>query len=149
MPGFSAAEIAEPLEFDLRPHLDKAGVITEPTDRQIATFQKAMRKEQLQGARELGAAQHAKDVAEMSPEEFLGVLEKTKLDDTEATLKRQATIYAALCSNDPSAADLLKVPLRVRLGFYRWLLGEVMNPEAGAGAGTSGQKLALVPPAAG
>jgi hypothetical protein len=149
MPGFVAADIAEPLEYDFTKYFDKAGVIREPTDKQIVTFQKAFRKEMLQAARELGAVRNLPDVADMDPDEFLAALEKTSLDDSEATIKRQAKLYADLCSSDPTAADLLKLPLRVRLGFYRWLQGEIMNPEAGAGAGANGQKLALVPPAAG
>lgn len=153
MPGFVGAEIAEPLAYDFSPAnapgTGQSGVIREPTDKQIITFQKAFRREMLQAARDLGVAQKAKDVAEMDPDEFLAALEKTNLDNSEATVKRQAKLFSDLCSGDPSTADLLKVPLRMRLGFYRWLQGEILNPEAGAGAGTSGQKLALVPPAAG
>jgi len=159
VPAFDAADIAEPLEYSFcmcpkgkckgLPTCEIAGVVKEPTDKQIAAFQAAMRKEMLQAAREMVGVEAQKDVADMSPDEFLVVLERTDPAESEATLKRQAKIYSDLCTGKPSLTQLLQVPFRVRIAFFRWLAEEVTNPEGGAGAGKNGQVLTLAPPAAG
>ena len=46
-----------------------------------------------------------------------------------------AETYSALCSGFPSTEEILALPMRRRQGFYTWLMNEVMNPEAGPGAG--------------
>jgi hypothetical protein len=47
-----------------------------------------------------------------------------------------AGIFARLCQGKPDQETLLHLPLRVRVAYYGWLQAEVINPEAGPGAGT-------------
>lgn len=135
MASFTAASVVEPLKYELQPHLDKDGVIPEPSDAQLDAFDKALTKEQ-QRLRAL-----IPDVPDsLEPDEYQAALEKFEnarvSADVLSTWKVQAKMFAALCSNEITEAELLKLPRRVRLHFYRWLRSEVLNPEAEAGAGS-------------
>lgn len=136
MPSFNAATVVEPLKYELRPYLDKDGVIREPSDAQIDAFDRAMTKER-QRLRALIPDLPDEDDADA----YQAALEKAELAQVSAeafaTWKNQAKAFAALCSGDPSEADLLALPRRVRLHFYVWLRQEVVSPEAGAGGGTA------------
>jgi hypothetical protein len=135
MPSFNAS-VVKPLDYTLRPYLDKDGVLKEPSDAQLDAFEKAMTRE-TQRIRKLlpdlpdgsdpdayQAALEARENANISPE-------------VNKTWKIQAGIFAGLCSGEPSEADIMALPRRVRVHFFRWLREELVNPEAEAGAGTA------------
>lgn len=136
MAGFDAASVVEPLNYTLRPHVDKAGTIREPNDRQIADY--------------LGGYQRlVKQYRGQLPDEFVaggtpdvGALLDAATDlDTEIVINLNADVaglVAALCSNDPSKDDILGLPPRIRAMFCGWVQKEVMSPEAATPAG-SGQ----------
>jgi hypothetical protein len=132
MAGFDADGIVEPLDFTLKPYVDVSGTIREPTSLQVQTFQTAIVREGERIRLELGVD----DMEEkMSAADLLAVMEKQDPERTAAGLKRQAEIYSALCSKNPTAAQLLKLPHRVMLAFARWLSDELLSPEASAGDG--------------
>ena len=56
-------------------------------------------------------------------------------EDVVSLMGKMAALYADLCSGDPSKAQILALPMRVRQQFFVWLQTEVMSPEAGPGAG--------------
>jgi hypothetical protein len=56
--------------------------------------------------------------------------------------QQQAQLFTALCSGKPSYDEIMQLPQRIRIRFCNWVAGEVMNPEAGAPAG-SNQKTTL------
>lgn len=133
MAGFDAASVVEPLDYTLRPHVDKAGTIREPNDRQIADYlggyQKLIRDYRGQLPDQL--------VAGVSPD-IGAVLDAATELDTEVVLKLNADVaalVAALCSNDPSKDDILGLPPRIRGMFCSWVQKEVMSPEAAPGGG--------------
>jgi hypothetical protein len=133
MAGFDAGNVVEPLDYSLRPHVDKAGTIREPNDRQIADYL-------------AGYQQMIRDYRGQLPDELVAggnpdigaVLDAATELDTELVLKLNAEVaalVAALCSNDPSKDDILGLPPRIRGMFCAWVQKEVMSPEAVPGGG--------------
>ena len=145
MAGFDAGNVVEPLDYTLKPHVDKSGTVKEPTDQQIAAYLAGVQKlvrdfrgklpdAMIAGGGDVGAMLTA--VEDMDPEVAVKFNEEL------------AALAAALCSGEPSQEDILAVPPRIRGKFMVWLQGEVMNPEAAAGGG-SGQARTLRSVAAG
>jgi hypothetical protein len=134
--GFDAASVVEPLDYTLRPHVDKAGTIREPNDRQIADYL-------------AGYQQMVKDYRDKLPDELVAgignpdvgaILDATAELDTELVIKLNtevAGLVAALCSGDPSKDEILGLPPRIRAMFCAWVQKEVMSPEAAPGGGRS------------
>lgn len=146
MAGFNAAAVVEPLEYTLRPHVDKAGIIREPTDRQIADYLAGFKKliKDFRGQMPDGlVAGGTSDIA--------AILTAVEDLDPEVILKfnaETAALFADLCSGDPSKDDILALPPRIRAMFLAWVQREVMSPEAAPGGG-SGQVKTLRSVAAG
>lgn len=137
MAKFVAAGVVDPLEWTFEPHVQAHGVISEPTDDQIADFFKEIRKITAEARKHVEATGKAvDDLADADdPSEAIAAL-----DDTEVVLgmhQRLAQVYADLCSGDPSQEQILKLPMRIRTIFYAWLQREVMTPEAVPAAGNS------------
>lgn len=135
MAGFDAANVVEPLDYTLRPHVDKSGTIREPNDRQIADY--------LAGYQKL-----VKDYRGQLPDELVAggnpdigaVLDAAADLDTEIVVRLNAEVAAlvsALCSGDPSKDDILGLPPRIRGMFLAWVQKEVMSPEAAPGGGNA------------
>lgn len=136
MAGFDAASVVEPLDYTLRPHVDKAGTIREPNDRQIADYL-------------AGYQQMIRDYRDRLPDELVAgggnpdvgaVLDAATELDTELVIKLNADVaalVAGLCSNDPSKDDILGLPPRIRSMFCAWVQKEVMSPEAVPGGGNA------------
>jgi hypothetical protein len=136
--GFNAATVVTPLDYDFRTPDNpkgKYGVVKEPTDRQIADY--------MTGIKTL-----TKDLKEKLPDAFTtgGDVEITALfmavDDLDPEVviafhQGMAGLFAELCSGEPSKADILEVPIRIRVMFYAWLQREVMSPEAAPGGGSN------------
>jgi hypothetical protein len=142
MPGFDAGSVVEPLDYSFKtlldpsgkPYCDKAGAVREPTDRQLADY--------LAGIKKLVASFRGK-----LPDDLMsGTASPAELTDAVGDLDPEvviefhaglAAVVAKLCSDDPSAEDLLKLPIRIRGLFYSWLQQEVMAPEAAPGGGSA------------
>lgn len=132
MPQFDASGVVEGLECKLKPYADFEDVIPEPSDRQIGDFLAGLKQVMATAKDKLGMAdeidvtdpdQMAKALDALEPEEFVRVQDE------------MAGIHAALCSERPSKAQVLAVPMRRRMLFYQWLQTEVMSPEAAPPAG--------------
>lgn len=133
MAGFDAGNVVEPLDYSLRPHVDKAGTIREPNDRQIADYL-------------AGYQQMIKDYRGQLPDELVAggnpdvgaVLDAATELDAEIIVRLNAEVaalVAGLCSGDPSKDDILGLPPRIRGMFCAWVQKEVMSPEAVPGGG--------------
>jgi hypothetical protein len=119
MAGFNASKAVDKMEWDFRPYVDAKGVIPEPTDEQLARFQKEQAR--------LGA--QALEDSELSAEEYL---KKQAEIDEEVLLKNvreTAELFAAICSNTPSVEEIMKLPMRQRSAFYGWVR-ESLTPKA-------------------
>ena len=132
MPQFDAADVVEPLECKLVPYADFNEVIPEPSDQQVGEFLAALKKLMAEANEKLGAS---KDVDITDREQVTAAIESLEPADFVKVADDMAALHAALCSGRPSKAQILSVPLRKRNAFYNWLQGEVLNPEAGTGAG--------------
>jgi hypothetical protein len=132
MSGFDAGALVEPLDYNFKPFCPEiSGTIPEPTDKQIEAFL-AKIKTIMEGAnKEIGS------LSADDPEAFLEALTSLDPKMVTGTIRNMARAYADLCSNHPSFEDLMKVPMRVRILFFRWVQQEVFSPEVKTGAGTA------------
>jgi hypothetical protein len=149
--GFTAADAVIPFDYDFTGMVtikgvrqrvggwpqelyEVQGVTPEPSQEQVRLFQEALRR-----VYQLG--EFAPD-AEGGGDEVTGqeLAEKVaaSLSLTEITKRDEeiAGIYAAVCSNEPSAEQILLLPHRQRAAFIGYLSNELLNPTKGS-AGTS------------
>jgi hypothetical protein len=128
--GFTAVSVVEPLNFDFSPFTAASGTIREPTDRQIGDF--------LTGVKRITKAvqqQTPKTVDDGDPAALLDALDDLDPETVVTLMHDMADVYAELCGGNPSAQQILELPLRVRQAFFGWLQQEVMAPEAAPGGG--------------
>lgn len=141
MPGFNAATVVEPLDYDFRtpgnpnaPH----GTVREPTDRQLAEY--------LAGIKALLArfrGQLPEDLlaGDANPGDLINAVEDLDPEIVIQFHAEMAGLFAELCSGEPSKDQILALPIRIRAMFYGWLQQEVMSPEAAPGGGSNVTKL--------
>lgn len=138
MPKFGADTItADTLDWDFSgfgvARLEGVkGVVPEPSDKQIGEF--------LDRLKEVYAAAREKlpNLPEdASAEEMLEAVSSVTGKDWVDLMADIAGLFAHLCSNQPTKAQLLLLPMRYRVHFFAWVQGEVVNPEVGTGAGTA------------
>jgi hypothetical protein len=148
MSAFNAATVVEALDWSFEPMVAARGTVREPTDDQIVAF--------LTGVKDLVARLHeearqrAAGSAEApgtdlvpagaggrDPADIVDAIEELDPAVVGVFHKELAGIFAALCSDSPSAETLLSLPMRIRVMFYAWLRQEVMSPEAAPGAGNA------------
>jgi len=129
LPAFSAESVVEALDYSFLPYTDATGTIREPTDKQIASFLSGVKKVVTQSELTLP------NVDPDNPASVMEALDGLDPEDVVSLMGKMAGLYADLCSGDPSKAQILALPLRVRQQFFTWLQTEVMSPEAGPGAG--------------
>lgn len=104
--GFSPDTI-ERLDFDFGEYGPK-GTIPEPTQDRIEAFQRV--------AREALGGRAVTDLAGMSD------------DEARAVNDRLHDAVVDLCQGHPAREELEALPPRIRAGFVRWLMGELMDP---------------------
>jgi hypothetical protein len=110
------------------------GAIAEPTDRQIAVYQAGLRNLAKEYEGKLPASMLAGDASAAALTEAAMAVDPEIVIELHGDI---AALFAALCSDEPSREDILKVPPRIRAFFYQWLAGEVMSPEAASGGGNA------------
>jgi hypothetical protein len=130
LPAFSAESVVEALDYSFLPYTDARGTIREPTDQQIAAFLTGVKKVVKESEDKLPSGVDPAD-----PSSVMAALDDLDPEDMVSLMGKMAALYADLCSGDPSKAQILALPMRVRQQFFTWLQTEVMSPEAGPGAG--------------
>ena len=134
MPAFDAGEVVSALDWDFtKAGVPATGTVPEPSDKQIGAFLDGLKKLYL-SAQQAGIPGEV-DVS--SPEDMMAALNALTGAAYVKFMSDLAGLFATLCSSQPSKEQLLKLPLRVRQHFYAWVQGEVVNPEAGTGAGNA------------
>lgn len=135
MPKFEAASVVEPLNYDFAPYVAASGVIDEPNDRLVGTFMAGLQSLMKTGLGQMGL--DAKDLADAAedPDKMMEAISGLQPDEYVKVMDQMADLHAKLCGGRPTKAQLLKLPLRVRVLFYGWLQREVMSPEAATPAG--------------
>jgi hypothetical protein len=140
MPKFDAAKLAEALEFDFRgAGVDAHGTIPEPSDKLIGAY-----LDEVVAA--FSKIKETSGIADVSPEDpaaMLAALDKVDSEQFLKVLDEVSVAAAKLCGGTPSLTQIRKLPLRVRQHFFAYLQREIVNPEAGPGAGTPGQPTPL------
>lgn len=163
MAVFNAGTILESLDYDFTalagsPNnicglAEAKGTIREPTSLQVQAFMQASAREMQRLRREARAAvadsESAADDGTAAgngtgepagdgdvTDEQLAVLADADAKRGSAARRREAAMYSKLCSGEPSADVLLLLPHRIMAEFGRWLVKEVMDPEAVTGAGS-------------
>lgn len=131
MPKFNADTIGGELEYDFSPWLskefsDRRGVVPEPSR---AAVNDLMRKIQ-SNFKELGLANEDDDDS-TTPAEIADRV--SKIADDEMFEKIAEAINAAvgeLCAGTPSVDTIEALPYRPFMGFFGFIVGNLMNPEA-------------------
>ena len=140
MPKFDAGSLAEALEFDFTgAGVNAKGTIPEPSDEKIGQYLDEV-------AKAFGRIRETSGLADIDPNDpaaMLAALEKIDAEEFIKVLDEVAAAAGRLCGGTPSVAQIRKLPLRVRQHFFAYLQREIVNPEAGPGAGTPGQKTPL------
>lgn len=135
MPAFDAGDVVEALDWDFSKAGVKAkGTVPEPTDATIGAFLDGLKK-LYTDAQAAGMAPTIDENA--TPDQMLDALVGLTGEAFVKFMADTAELFGTLCGQKPSAAQLLQLPLRVRVRFYTWIQGEVVNPEAGTGGGTA------------
>jgi hypothetical protein len=135
--GFDAATVVAPLDWDFTKYDAGKGTVPEPSDKDIETLFKDLSKVSREVMQVAGLNQVAEDA---TPDEIMQAM--ADMDGELGISKLVAGFtkaFAKLCKNQPTALQLNKLPMRVRMHFYMWLAGE-LRPEAG-GAGSMPQLL--------
>lgn len=146
MGTFTAATAAEALEYDFAPYTDAKGTIPEPSDKKIGDF--------LAGLKDVfGEAQKAgiEAMDGLNPDDpaaVVGALDSLDPTKIVSVMADMAKLYADLCSGKPNLTQIQRLPLRIRVRFFAWLMTEVVRPEAGMPGG-NGQVIVLPHAAAG
>lgn len=141
MPGFVAEHAVQPLDWNFAPYFKASGTIREPSDEAIGNLLSAMKAL----GQKIKADAGVPDLDTDDPMAILMALENLDPQVFVTIMADLAAAFAEMCSNKPSKAQILSLPLRVRMGFYNWLMGEVTSPEASTGAGNGA---AQTPPVA-
>jgi hypothetical protein len=143
MPQFDAEGIVEGLQCKLKPYADFDGLVPEPTDAQVGAFLAGLKKALRESRDRLGAKEQV-DVTD--PEQVAKAFDDMDPGEFERTADLMAGLHAALCGEHdlpdgthvpgtPSKEQILAVPSRRRVLFFRWLQNEVLSPEAAPGGG--------------
>jgi hypothetical protein len=135
MAQFDVATVSESLDWTFEPVVKGArGKVPEPTDKQIGDFLDGL-KSLYTSALNTGMEQVGELPEQPTPDQMLQALNSVTGEAFVKVLADMAGLYSALCSGKPSQEQMLGLPLRYRVHFYSWLMQEVINPEAGPGAG--------------
>ena len=134
MPTFDSSTVTvEDLGWDFHGFGVKAkGVIPEPSDVAIGKFLddlKGLYTKAKSTGLDIDLPQDA------TPDQMLAALAGVTGEAFVEFMAALAEIFAELCSAQPTKANLLALPMRVRVKFYAWIQQEVVSPEAEPGAG--------------
>jgi hypothetical protein len=128
--------VAEALDWDFTElGVAASGTIPEPSDQKIGDFLDGLKALYTEAGELLPSL-----AADASAEQMLEALSNVTGKQFVKLMADVAGLFAKLCGSQPSKAQLLALPMRYRVHFYAWVNDEVVNPEAGTGAGTAAVK---------
>lgn len=141
--GFVAKDKVQPLDYDLRPHLDVSGTVPEPSSDQVDRYWHVMgqimkaEQDRLRAeAREAEKDRGDDEDVDVMPLNRYTIADTLAGMDPERLAEQKGKVVAALadlCSGQPSAEQLGQLPHRVLQAFAGWLTGEI-SPEVSAAA---------------
>lgn len=129
MPKFSADSIGGQIEYDFSTWGGPVGVVPEPSRRQVKKFMDDIQ----QGFKEIGLRTNKDSDSDTTTlEDVAETVDSIDADDEE-TFQRTADMLtkavAEVCNGSPSFDDLAALHYRPFMGFFGYLIGELMNPE--------------------
>jgi hypothetical protein len=133
MPEFDAGKVVEPMTFKFEDFGGENGTIPEPSDRQLGQMYRSLKDLSDKVIRQ--KSDLPEDATPVQIFEAMALLSPG--DVFEDMLNGSTEIYATVCSNKPSKAQLKKLPPRIRIIFFQWLT-EQLRPEA-KGVGSPSQ----------
>jgi hypothetical protein len=116
------------LRYDFKKFGGVQGLIPDPSDEQIDSFLTRLREI----AREYGDEDATIDVESADAAELTRMLDEgpgLRIADAQQAV---CEAIGELCQGSPDVAQLLRLPLRVRVGFLGWLQRKLLAPEASA-----------------
>jgi hypothetical protein len=132
MPKFDENSIGGELEYSFEKWLgagkDHKGVVPEPSRPAVNQLMNKVQS----NFKELGIVDEADD-GSTTPSEIADRM--NKIDDTELFEKMATAIteaVAEVCGGTPSLKTLMALPYRPFMGFFGYLVGNLMNPESSA-----------------
>lgn len=130
--GFDAAEVVRPLDWTFVKYDAGEGTVPEPSDKDIEQLFRDLSKVSKGIMDKAGIGQMASDAA---PEQVMQALADLESDVGITVMVNGFTkAFAKLCKGQPSATQLNKLPMRVRMAFFVWLANELRPEVAGAGS---------------
>jgi hypothetical protein len=125
LPKFSADSIGGQIEYDFTTWGGSAGVIPEPSRKAVKHFMDSIQR----GFKEIGL-RNADDPDATTPDEVVDTMNKIEDDEVfEKTAEMLTKAVAEVCGGSPSFDELASLHYRPFMGFFGYLIGELMNPE--------------------
>jgi hypothetical protein len=136
--AFNAGEVLPDLDWDFTKFGQGSGTTPEPSARQLRVyrkeFQSLMTAARGSLANEVEARIKAVERGEVpdviSLDQALADMGQFSGDEpvVEAMEDTLCEMVAKVCSNTPSKEQLLGLPMRIRLAFFGWLNGQLLDP---------------------
>jgi hypothetical protein len=125
MPKFDAGSIGGAIEYDFTEWGGSAGVVPEPSRRAVKKFMDDIQK----GFKEIGL-RDKDDPDTTTPDEVVDTMNNIEDDEVfQRTADMLTKAVAEICDGSPSYEDLANLHYRPFMGFFGYLIGELMNPE--------------------
>lgn len=129
--GFDAGTVVAPLDWNFEKYNAGKGTVPEPSDKDIDKLFKDLSKV----SQQILVAAGITDAVNASPGAVMQTLAETSGDlGVEKIVTGFTKAFATLCKGQPTAIQLNKLPMRVRMKFYMWLADELRPETGGAGS---------------
>jgi hypothetical protein len=126
MPKFDSSSIGGELDFDFTKWGGKAGTVPEPSRPAVNKLMKKIQSD----FKKLGMVGEEDDES-TTPGEIADRMNKIDDEELFETMANNITdAVAELCGGTPSLKELQALPYRPFMGFFGFLVGNLMNPEA-------------------
>lgn len=126
MPEFKADSELDPLTYDFRPHAELDGTVPEPSQDQVQEFYDRLGN-QVRYA--LAGDPRLEGYDPTDPEKVGDLLASLTIDDNRALHEQLIVMHADVCSNQPDADAIRKLPFRLRRAWFGAVQGW-LRPEA-------------------
>lgn len=128
--GFDAGAVVEPLDYDFTKFGGSKGTIPEPSDKaidqlfkDIATAMRTIVDKINPGGKDLAVEEVLLAMADLPEAADIGYADM---------MHELAKAFAKLCQNQPPVTQMMKLPLRIRMRFFTWLVTEIRPEDFGA-----------------
>jgi hypothetical protein len=125
MGSFVLADELDEINYDFRPYVDASGTVPEPSDKQIEKF-----REVLLSIFEPILSKNGGSFDKANIAEAVSQLSEEEMKESAKAQDKLLHAIASLCSNQPSFAEIKKLPWRGQRKFMGWVFGVFLNPKS-------------------